>query len=102
MAGCGPSARDGGRLGCESETIPSHILGPVAAEHERLFAVLSRLIQCCGLSIASHRVQEVSIVGSDALGCRMLWSQDMFVDGEGALVQGLGLLVLPLGSVEPR
>jgi len=32
----------------------------------------------------------------------MLWSQGTFVDGEGALVQRLGLLVLALGSVEFR
>jgi hypothetical protein len=86
VAGCGLSARDGGRLGRESETILSHILGPVTAENERLFAVLSRLVQCCGLSVVSHRVQEASIVGSDALGRRVLWSQGLFVNREGVLV----------------
>src|SRR5450755_2433011 len=54
-------------------------------QYERLFAAPSRLVQCCGLSVASHRAQEGSIVGSDALGCRMLWSQGMFIDGEGTL-----------------
>ena len=33
---------------------------------------------------------------------RMLQSQGTFVDGEGALVQGLGLLVLPLVPIEVR
>ena len=74
----------------------------MAAENERVFAALSRRVECCGLSIASHRAQEASILGSDVLGCRMLWSQGLFVDGEGALVQGLGLLVLPLVLVECR
>jgi hypothetical protein len=74
MAGCGCSSRDGGRLGYESETILSHIQGPVTAENERVFAALSRLVQCGGLSVVSHRAQEASRVGSDALGRRMLWS----------------------------
>jgi hypothetical protein len=79
-----------------------HVLWQVAAGNERVFAALSRPVQRCGLSIASHRVQEVSIVGSDGLGRRMLWSQGMFVDGEGPHVQRLGLCVLPLGLIECR
>jgi hypothetical protein len=68
--------------------------------NEWLFIVLSRLVQCGGLSVVSHRAQEESIVGSDGLGRRMLWSESMFVDGEGPLQQGLGLLVLPLVLIE--
>jgi hypothetical protein len=66
----------------------------------RLFAVLSRLVQCGGLSVVSHYAQEASIVGSDGLGRRMLWSQLLLTDGQGALVQRFGLLVLALGSLE--
>ena len=100
MVGYGPSSRDGGRLGRESETILSHIQGPVAAESERLFAALSRLVQCGGLSIASHRAQKASRVGSGGLCRRMLWSQGTFVDGEGPLQQGLYLLIVPLNPIE--
>jgi hypothetical protein len=67
-----------------------------------VFASRSRRVQCSGLSVVSHRAQEASRVGSDGLGCRMLWSQGTFVDGKGALIQGLGLLVLALVLVEPR
>jgi hypothetical protein len=62
------------------------VLGRVAEEHERVFAALSRRVECCGLSVVSHCAQEAGIVGSDGLCERMLWSQGMFVDGEGALV----------------
>src|SRR6266487_676553 len=92
--------RDGGRHVCESETTLSHIQGPVTAEDERVFAALSRLVQCCGLSVASHCAQETSIVGSDGLRIWMLWSQGMFVDREGTLVQRCRLLVLLLSLRE--
>ena len=53
-----------------------------------------------GSSIASHHVQEVSIVISNFLCLRMIWSQSLFSNGEGKLVERFGLLVLPLLSVE--
>jgi hypothetical protein len=71
--------------------LPITYPGVSGSRNQMVFAALSRLVQCCGLSVASHRAQEVSRVGSDGLCRRMLWSQGTFVDGEGALVQRLGL-----------
>src|SRR5450759_2161733 len=102
MVGCGCSSRDGGRHVCESENILSPIQGPVTAEHERVFAARLRLVQCCGLSVASHYAQAASIVGSDALCRRMLWSQGTLIDREGALVQRHRLLILLLSFREGR
>src|SRR5450755_1350696 len=99
MAGCGCSARDGGQHVCESETTLSHIQGSMTAEHEWLFAELSRLVQCGGLSVASHRAQEASRVGSDGLCMRMLWFHLLF-DREGTHVQRLGLRILSLPPIE--
>ena len=47
-----------------------------------------------------HPLKERSIALLHGDGNRMLGSKDLLIDGYGALVEGLGLLVLPLGSVE--
>jgi hypothetical protein len=63
---------------------------------EMTAAALSRLVECGGLSVVSHRAQEAGRVGSDGLCCRMLWSQGMLIDREGTLVQRRRFLILLL------